>query len=57
MIVRLECTPPKDNADLALGQVMVKSTSAEMGDNEGTLDATVELLTPLAVATRVTIAA
>ena len=42
MIVRLECTPPKDNAELALGQVMVKSTSAEMGDNEGNLDAQVE---------------
>jgi DNA polymerase III subunit beta len=42
MIVRLECTPPKDNAELALGSVMVKSTSAEMGDNEGNLDAVVD---------------
>jgi len=42
MIVRLECSPPKENADLALGSVMVKSTSAEMGDNEGTLDASVD---------------
>ncbi len=40
-IVRLECTPPKENADLALGRVLVKSTSAEMGDNEGNLDATI----------------
>jgi DNA polymerase III subunit beta len=39
-IVRLECSPPKDNAELALGSVLVKSTSAEMGDNEGTLDTT-----------------
>ena len=37
-IVRLECSPPKDIAELALGSVLVKSTSAEMGDNEGTLD-------------------
>ena len=37
-IVRLECSPPKDDAELALGSVLVKSTSAEMGDNEGTLD-------------------
>jgi len=42
MIVRLECSPPKENADLALGSVLVKSTSAEMGDNEGTLDASVD---------------
>lgn len=41
-IVRLECSPPRDNAELALGSVLVKSTSAEMGDNEGTLDATVD---------------
>ena len=42
MIVRLECTPPKDSAELALGSILVKSTSAEMGDNEGNLDATVD---------------
>jgi DNA polymerase-3 subunit beta len=41
-IVRLECSPPKDNAELALGSILVKSTSAEMGDNEGNLDATVD---------------
>ncbi len=40
-IVRLECTPPKENAELAVGRVMVKSTSAEMGDNEGQLDASI----------------
>jgi DNA polymerase-3 subunit beta len=41
-IIRLECSPAKDNAELALGSVLVKSTSAEMGDNEGNLDATVD---------------
>jgi DNA polymerase III subunit beta len=41
-IVRLECTPPKENAELALGRVLVKSTSAEMGDNEGHLDASIQ---------------
>ena len=41
-IVRLECSPPASGAELALGSVMVKSTSAEMGDNEGTLDASVD---------------
>jgi DNA polymerase III subunit beta len=40
-IVRLECTPSKEEADLALGSVLVKSTSAEMGDNEGHLDASI----------------
>lgn len=40
-IVRLECTPPKDGAELAMGRVLVKSTSAEMGDNEGHLDASI----------------
>ena len=40
-IVRLECSPSKEDAELALGSILVKSTSAEMGDNEGTLDATV----------------
>ncbi|HEV7664251.1 MAG TPA: DNA polymerase III subunit beta [Chloroflexota bacterium] len=39
-IVRLECSPPKSDAELAIGSVLVKSTSAEMGDNEGTLDTT-----------------
>jgi DNA polymerase-3 subunit beta len=41
-IVRLECTPAPQDAELAVGSVLVKSTSAEMGDNEGRLDATVE---------------
>jgi DNA polymerase-3 subunit beta len=41
-IVRLECTPSKDDAELALGSVLVKSTSAEMGDNEGHLDASIQ---------------
>jgi DNA polymerase-3 subunit beta len=42
MIVRLECSPPESGAELAMGSVLVKSTSAEMGDNEGTLDASVD---------------
>lgn len=41
-IVRIEMTPAKEEADLALGSVLVKSTSAEMGDNEGHLDASVQ---------------
>ncbi len=41
-IVRLECTPSREDAELALGSVLVKSTSAEMGDNEGRLDASVQ---------------
>jgi DNA polymerase-3 subunit beta len=41
-IVRIECSPAKENAELALGSVLVKSTSAEMGDNEGNLDAVVD---------------
>ncbi len=41
-IVRLECTPPKEDAELLLGRVLVKSTSAEMGDNEGHLDASIQ---------------
>jgi DNA polymerase III subunit beta len=41
-IVRLECSPAKEDAELALGSVLVKSTSAEMGDNEGHLDASVQ---------------
>jgi DNA polymerase-3 subunit beta len=40
-IVRLECSPSQESAELALGTVLVKSTSAEMGDNEGHLDANV----------------
>ena len=41
-IVRLECSPARENADIALGSILVKSTSAEMGDNEGNLDAVVD---------------
>jgi DNA polymerase-3 subunit beta len=41
-IVRLECSPARHDAELALGSVLVKSTSAEMGDNEGNLDAEVD---------------
>lgn len=41
-IVRIECTPPEEKADLALGRVLVKSTSAEMGDNEGHLEASIQ---------------
>ena len=41
-IVRLECSPARADAELALGSVLVKSTSAEMGDNEGNLDAVVD---------------
>ena len=41
-IVRLECTPPREGAEVALGRVLVKSTSAEMGDNEGHLDASIQ---------------
>jgi DNA polymerase-3 subunit beta len=37
-IVRLECSPPKDDAEFGAGSIRVKSTSAEMGDNEGRLD-------------------
>lgn len=41
-IVRIECTPPPEAAELAQGSVLVKSTSAEMGDNEGHLDAQID---------------
>jgi len=41
-IVRLEASPPDNGAEVALGSVLVKSTSAEMGDNEGRLDAEVQ---------------
>jgi len=34
--------PVQEDAELALGSILVKSTSAEMGDNEGNLDAVVE---------------
>ena len=42
MIVRLNLTPSEDQQELALGKVVVSSTSAEMGDNTGDLDATVD---------------
>ncbi len=40
-VVRLECTPPPEDGTPALGQVLVKAASAEMGDNVGQLDASV----------------
>jgi len=40
--VRLECSPAVEGALSGNGSVLVKSTSAEMGDNEGTLDASVD---------------
>jgi DNA polymerase-3 subunit beta len=42
MIVRLQCTPPEDQAEAALGKVTVTATSAEVGDNTGDVDASVE---------------
>lgn len=41
MIVKLELVPPETQEEVALGKVVVSSTSAEMGDNTGDLDATV----------------
>jgi len=40
-IVRLQCTPPKPG-EIALGRVLVRSNSAEMGDNESHLEARVD---------------
>jgi len=40
-VIRLECTPPPEDGTPALGQVLVKATNAEMGDNVGQLDASV----------------
>jgi len=40
-VIRLECTPPPEDGTPALGHVLVKATSAEMGDNVGQLDASV----------------
>jgi DNA polymerase-3 subunit beta len=42
MIVRLQCTPPEDESEAALGKVTVTATSAEVGDNTGDVDASVE---------------
>jgi len=41
MIVRLQLSPPEDQAEVALGKVVVSSNSSEMGDNTGDLDASV----------------
>jgi DNA polymerase III subunit beta len=41
-IVRLECTPPPDDGAPALGTLLVTATSAELGDNAGHLDASVQ---------------
>jgi DNA polymerase III subunit beta len=40
-IVRLECTPPPDDGTPALGRLAVTSTSAELGDHAGQLEASV----------------
>jgi DNA polymerase-3 subunit beta len=42
MIVRLQFNPAEDQQELALGKVVVSSNSAEMGDNTGDLDASVD---------------
>jgi DNA polymerase III subunit beta len=42
MIIRLEMTPSEGEADAALGKVTVASQSAEIGDNTGDVDASVE---------------
>ena len=42
MIVRLQLTPSEEQQELALGKVVVSSTSAEMGDNTGDLDASIQ---------------
>jgi DNA polymerase-3 subunit beta len=42
MIVRLQLNPGEDQQELALGKVVVSSNSAEMGDNTGDLDASVD---------------
>jgi DNA polymerase-3 subunit beta len=42
MIVRLNLAPPQDDQELALGRVTVSSTSSELGDNTGDLDANVQ---------------
>jgi DNA polymerase-3 subunit beta len=41
MIVRLQLTPSAESQELVLGKVVVSSTSAEMGDNTGDLDASI----------------
>lgn len=41
-IVRLVCSPPPDDGTPALGRVLVTAASAEMGDNAGHLEASVQ---------------
>jgi DNA polymerase-3 subunit beta len=42
MIVRLQLTPSDEGGDDALGKVTVAATSAEVGDNAGDVDASIE---------------
>ena len=42
MIVRLDLVPPEGDATAELGKVTVRATSAEIGDNTGDVDASVE---------------
>ena len=42
MIVRLHLNPSEEQPELALGKVIVSSNSAEMGDNTGDLDASID---------------
>jgi DNA polymerase-3 subunit beta len=42
MIVRLQVTPAEEQQELAMGKVVVSANSAEMGDNTGDLDASVD---------------
>jgi DNA polymerase-3 subunit beta len=42
MIVQLQLNPGEEQQELALGRVTVSSNSAEMGDNTGDLDASVD---------------
>ncbi len=42
MIVRLQLVPPEGDASIELGKVTITSTSAEIGDNTGDVDASVE---------------
>jgi len=41
-VVRLACSPARDDGTPALGRVLVTAASAEMGDNAGHLDASVQ---------------
>ena len=42
MIVRLQLVPPEGDASIELGKVTITATSAEVGDNTGDVDASVE---------------